>query len=46
MIVRADAHTIYEPDYVRRSIGALDRLADTVVGGPIRAVGQTSSVVR
>ena len=42
VIVRADAHTIYEPDYVRRAVDALERLSATVVGGPMRAVGQTS----
>lgn len=41
VIVRADAHTIYEPDYVRRAIDALERLSAAVVGGPMRAVGQT-----
>lgn len=42
IVVRADAHTIYAQDYVARSVDALERLNATVVGGPMRAVGETS----
>jgi glycosyltransferase involved in cell wall biosynthesis len=42
VIVRADAHTIYSPSYVSRSVATLDRLQAAVVGGPMRAVGESS----
>ncbi len=42
LIVRADAHTLYAPDYVARSVEARDRSGADWVGGPMRAVGTTS----
>ena len=41
LIVRADAHALYAPDYVRRCIEALNTEDVAVVGGPMRAVGVT-----
>lgn len=41
VIVRADAHTIYAPDYVLRSVEALESSGADVVGGPMRPVGTT-----
>jgi glycosyltransferase involved in cell wall biosynthesis len=41
VIVRADAHTVYDPTYVRRCVEVLqDSLADNV-GGAMRPVGTT-----
>jgi glycosyltransferase involved in cell wall biosynthesis len=42
IIVRADAHTLYEPDYVRRSVEALVESGADWVGGTMRPVGATS----
>ncbi|HYF45851.1 MAG TPA: glycosyltransferase, partial [Acidimicrobiales bacterium] len=42
LIVRVDAHTVYAPDYVRRSIEALDESGADVVGGAMRPVGVTA----
>ena len=42
LIVRVDAHTVYDVDYVRRSIEALADSGADVVGGPMRAVGITA----
>jgi glycosyltransferase involved in cell wall biosynthesis len=42
LILRVDAHTLYAPDYLRRSVEALDRYGAAVVGGPMRPVGLTS----
>src|SRR4051812_11282358 len=42
LIVRADAHTLYAPDYVTRSVQALEDSGADWVGGPMRAVGATS----
>ncbi|MGZ6898820.1 MAG: glycosyltransferase family 2 protein [Acidimicrobiia bacterium] len=39
IIVRADAHALYEPDYVRRCVERLEHDRYTVVGGPMRPVG-------
>ncbi len=39
ILVRADAHTTYAPDYVRRSVDALLGSEAVAVGGPIRPVG-------
>lgn len=41
VIVRADAHTTYDPDYCRRSVDALLDTGAAVVGGPMRPVGDT-----
>ena len=41
VLVRADAHTTYDPDYVRTSIEALMDTGAVAVGGPMRAVGST-----
>jgi GT2 family glycosyltransferase len=38
-LVRADAHALYAPDYVRRSIEVLDETGADDVGGPMRPVG-------
>lgn len=39
IIVRADAHTIYAPDYVRHCVNLLLESGADNVGGPMRAVG-------
>jgi succinoglycan biosynthesis protein ExoA len=39
VIVRADAHALYEPDYVRRCVELLETGRYAVVGGPMRPVG-------
>ena len=39
IIVRADAHTVYAPDYVERCVSALEETGAAVVGGPMRPVG-------
>jgi GT2 family glycosyltransferase len=39
IIVRADAHTLYAHDYVRRSVEVLEETGAAVVGGPMRPVG-------
>ena len=41
LVVRADAHTLYEPDYVRRSVDALAASSADWVGGAMRPVGTT-----
>ena len=41
IVVRADAHTLYAPDYVSRCVDALEA-GPAVVGGPMRAVGTTN----
>lgn len=42
LIVRVDAHTIYEPDYVSASVRALLTSGADWVGGPMRPVGISS----
>ena len=42
IVVRADAHTLYAPDYVSRCVELLAGRVGVVVGGPMRAVGTTS----
>lgn len=42
VIVRADAHTTYAADYVRRSVDALTSSGADWVGGPMRPVGTTA----
>lgn len=42
VIVRADAHAVYAPDYVRRCVDVLLETQATNVGGPMCAVGSTS----
>ena len=42
IIVRADAHTLYAPDYVTRCVEALEHSGADVVGGPMRPVGTTA----
>lgn len=42
LVVRVDAHSVYAPDYVRRSIEALEESGADVVGGPMRPVGRTA----
>ena len=42
IIVRADAHTLYEPDYVRRCVEVLEETGAQNVGGGMRAVGTTN----
>jgi glycosyltransferase involved in cell wall biosynthesis len=42
IVVRADAHTLYEPDYVRRSVEVLLESGADWVGGPMRPAGATS----
>jgi succinoglycan biosynthesis protein ExoA len=41
VIVRADAHTLYAPDYVSASVASLLRTGAAVVGGAMRPVGIT-----
>jgi cellulose synthase/poly-beta-1,6-N-acetylglucosamine synthase-like glycosyltransferase len=41
VIVRADAHTLYEPDYVRRCVDVLEETGAANVGGAMRPVGTT-----
>ena len=38
ILVRADAHTTYAPDYVERSVDALTNSGAVAVGGPMRPV--------
>jgi cellulose synthase/poly-beta-1,6-N-acetylglucosamine synthase-like glycosyltransferase len=38
IIVRADAHTIYPPDYIENSVSVLEQTKADNVGGPIRTV--------
>lgn len=42
IIVRADAHSLYAPDYVRQCAEALENPEVAMVGGPMRPVGLTS----
>ncbi|HUP69737.1 MAG TPA: glycosyltransferase family 2 protein [Acidimicrobiales bacterium] len=42
VIVRADAHALYLPDYVRRCVEVLGDTGAANVGGPMRAVGTSS----
>jgi succinoglycan biosynthesis protein ExoA len=42
VIVRADAHTLYESDYVSRCVGILLETGADNVGGPMNPVGTTS----
>jgi succinoglycan biosynthesis protein ExoA len=42
VVVRMDAHTVYAPDYVTRSVEALLDTGATAVGGPMRPRGLTS----
>ena len=39
ILIRADAHTLYAPDYVSRSVAALEGNSDAAVGGPMVAEG-------
>lgn len=41
ILIRADAHTTYEPDYVRRSVVDVLRGEFVAAGGPMRPVGTT-----
>ncbi len=40
-LVRADAHALYAPDFVRRSVEVLGETGAADVGGPMRPVGTT-----
>lgn len=42
VICRGDAHTIYDPTYVRRAVERLEQTGAANVGGPMHAVGTTS----
>ena len=42
VICRADAHTVYAPDYVRRCVEVLEETGAANVGGPMVPVGNTS----
>ena len=42
IICRADAHTLYTPDYVRRCVMTLLETGAENVGGPMHAVGTTN----
>lgn len=41
ILVRADAHTVYAPDYIRRSVEVLEATGASAVGGPMRPEGTT-----
>lgn len=41
ILVRADAHAVYAPDFVRRNLEVLEQSGATVVGGPMVPVGTT-----
>jgi glycosyltransferase involved in cell wall biosynthesis len=41
ILVRADAHTTYAPDYVERSVAVLAETGAVAVGGRLRPVGRT-----
>ncbi len=40
IVVRADAHTVYEPDYIRRNVEVLQQTGAELVGGPMRPCGE------
>ncbi|HVV36705.1 MAG TPA: glycosyltransferase family 2 protein [Acidimicrobiales bacterium] len=42
VICRADAHTLYAPDYVSRCVAVLDETGAANVGGRMRAVGTSN----
>lgn len=42
VLLRADGHTTYEPDYIRRSVETLDKTAATAVGGRQVASGESA----
>jgi glycosyltransferase involved in cell wall biosynthesis len=42
ILVRADAHTTYAPDYITRSVSALLSTGARAVGGPMRPEGSTA----
>ncbi len=42
LVVRVDAHTVYAPDYVRRSVETLERSGAAIAGGPMRPAGRTA----
>ena len=42
ILVRADAHTTYAPDYLTRSVSALLSTGASAVGGPMRPEGSTT----
>jgi len=42
VVCRADAHTLYAPDYVSRCVAVLEETGAANVGGPMRPVGTTS----
>lgn len=41
ILVRADAHSLYGSDYVRRCVEVLSETSATMVGGPMRPKGST-----
>lgn len=43
ILVRADAHSTYAPDYVRRSIAVLAETGAVAVGGRLRPVGSSAT---
>ena len=40
IVLRADAHTVYEPDYIRRNVEVLQQTGADLVGGPMRPHGE------
>ncbi len=42
ILIRADAHTTYSRDYVRRSVEALEKENVVAAGGPLRPEGKTA----
>jgi hypothetical protein len=42
VIVRVDAHAVYDTDFVARSVQALTESGAGVVGGPMRPIGRTA----
>ena len=41
VLIRADAHTLYAPDYVSRSVAVLDDHPGAAVGGPMVPLGRS-----
>jgi succinoglycan biosynthesis protein ExoA len=45
ILIRADGHTLYDTDYVQRSVTALAETNAVAVGGPMNAVAETGFAV-
>jgi succinoglycan biosynthesis protein ExoA len=42
IIVRLDAHTLYAEDYLQQVVKTFEHIPADIVGGPMRAIGETS----